>query len=69
MRIAGARAFGSEMRRSGGCSRRGAGTGGPPAVEKRMKRVPPAFKELLTLVVVLAAFLVVFSLAFPTPHG
>ncbi len=34
-----------------------------------MKRVPPAFKELLTLVVVLAAFLVVFSLAFPPPHG
>jgi hypothetical protein len=34
-----------------------------------MKRVPPALKEVLTLVVVLAAFLVAFSLAFPAPHG
>jgi hypothetical protein len=34
-----------------------------------MKRVPPAVKEALTLLVVLAAFLVAFSLAFPTPHG
>jgi hypothetical protein len=34
-----------------------------------MKRVPDAVKEVLTLVVVLATFLVAFSLAFPTPHG
>ncbi len=34
-----------------------------------MKRVPDVVKELLTLVVVLAAFLVAFSLAFPASHG
>ena len=34
-----------------------------------MKRVPAVIRELLTLVLALALFLVVFSAAFPTSHG
>jgi hypothetical protein len=34
-----------------------------------MKRVPAVVRELLTLVLVLAVFLVAFSAAFPTSHG
>jgi len=31
--------------------------------------VPAAVREILTLVVALAIFLVAFSIAFPTSHG
>ena len=34
-----------------------------------MKRVPAVVRELLTLVLVLAVFLVAFAAAFPSSHG
>jgi len=48
---------------------RSAGSGGRAAVKRGMKRVPAAVREILTLVVALAIFLVAFSIAFPTSHG
>ena len=34
-----------------------------------MKRMPALVREILTLVLALTVFLVVFSAAFPTSHG
>jgi hypothetical protein len=34
-----------------------------------MKRMPAVLRELLTLVMAMAIFLVAFAAAFPTSHG
>jgi hypothetical protein len=41
---------------------------GESVVRVRMKRVPEVYRELFTLVLVMAAFLVAFALAFPTKY-
>ena len=41
---------------------------GQSVVRDGMKRVPEVYRELFTLVLVMAAFLVAFALAFPTKY-
>jgi hypothetical protein len=41
---------------------------GESVVKVGMKRVPEVYRELFTLVLVMAAFLVAFALAFPTKY-